>query len=65
MIKTNSDCLAQETVQKYAYAIRHFRGYLDKEKFEDDLAFLVNFVREVGCHHAAEGRSACKVCQNR
>lgn len=55
MIRTNADCIQQETVQKYAYAIRHFRGYLDKEKFDDDLAFLMNFVREVGC-----GRNRCE-----
>lgn len=65
MIKTNSDCLAQETVQKYAYAIRHFRGYLDKEKFEDDLAFLMNFVREVGSRHPHEGRATSEVGQER
>ena len=47
MIRTNNDCLQRETVQKYAYAIRHFRGYLDKEKFDDDLAFLMDFVRDV------------------
>jgi len=47
MIKTNSDCMTQEMVQKYAYAIRHFRGYVDKEKFSDDMAYLMNFVREV------------------
>lgn len=47
MIRTNHDCPTQETLQKYATAIRHFRGYLDKEKFNDDLRFLLNFVREV------------------
>ena len=47
MIRTNHDYPTQETLQKYATAIRHFRGYIDKEKFNDDFRFLVNFVREV------------------
>lgn len=66
MIKTNSDCLEQETVQKYAYAIRHFRGYLDKEKFDDDLAFLVNFVHEVGgCQRGKSGHvHHCETCSH-
>ena len=64
MIRTNADCIQQETVQKYAYAIRHFRGYLDKEKFDDDLAFLMNFVREVGGRNRCEKESAeCDTCR--
>ena len=48
MIRTNSDYDKQDMVQKFAQAIRHFRGYLDKEKFEEDFSFLMNFVHEVG-----------------
>ena len=47
MIKSNRDYPSQETIQKYASAIRHFRGYLDKEKFEDDFRFLMDFVQDV------------------
>ena len=61
MSTTNADCVKPEMIQKYAYAIRHFRGYLDKEKFDDDLAFLMNFVQEVSSprHENGELKSTC------
>ena len=50
MIQTNCDYIEQEKIQKYVSVIRHFRGYLDKERYEDDIAFLAHFVQEVGCN---------------
>lgn len=49
MIQTSSEYIEQETIRKYVTVIRHFRGYLDKERYADDVAFLRAFVEEVGC----------------
>ena len=47
MIETTYAGIGEEKLQTYAEAIWHFRGYLDKEKFEDDLEFPIEFVKKV------------------
>jgi len=46
-IETVHASMETSRLQKYAEAIWHFRGYLDKEKFDDDIDFLLEFVRQV------------------
>ena len=36
--------MSPELLKKYAEAIRHFRGYVDKERFAADVEFLRRFL---------------------
>ena len=36
-----------DTLEKYVEAIRHFRGFVNKERFNEDVTFLREFVREI------------------
>jgi len=49
MIQLNSNMAdsESETLQKFTEAIRHFRGFVNKERFSEDVSFLREFVREV------------------
>lgn len=44
MVQANSMVLDSETIQKYVETIRHFRGYVDKERFAEDVEFLRRFL---------------------
>ena len=39
--------LSPELLLKYTETIRHFRGYVDKERFAEDVNFLREFLKEV------------------
>lgn len=62
MIQTAHAQMEKDQLQKYAEAIWHFRGYLDKEKFDDDMEFLIEFVRQVGLGKLPEEKTADGVC---
>ena len=49
MIQTNSNLVETEgeTLEKYAEVIRHFRGFVNKERFNEDVTFLREFIRDV------------------
>ena len=49
--------MPSELLQKYIETIRHFRGYIDKDRFNEDIEFLIKFLNEVG-PAAAEIRRA-------
>lgn len=62
MIETTHVQMEKEQLQRYAEAIWHFRGYLDKEKFDDDLDFLLEFVKQVNAGNLPEERAVEGVC---
>lgn len=47
-MKDHQEEMPAETLQKYAETIRHFRGYIDKDRFKEDVEFLLKFLKEVG-----------------
>ena len=58
MIESNRTYVDREDLPKYAEAIRHFRGYIDRERFEDDIAFLRQFVAEMSASRTSPALSA-------
>jgi len=51
--------ISSETLLRFEETIRHFRGYIDKERLEDDINYLQDFLREIESmeHSAAEQSS--------
>ena len=47
-MKDHQEEMPAEMLQKYAETIRHFRGYIDKDRFKEDVEFLLKFLKEVG-----------------
>lgn len=49
-MNNNQEDISPEMLQKYVETIRHFRGYVDKERFNEDVEYLRNFLNEVGTY---------------
>lgn len=46
-MKDHQEEVSSEILQKYTETIRHFRGYIDKDRFNEDVEFLRKFLNEV------------------